>query len=45
MRYLAIKKLPLFNKGPYKGGIITEQRTVREHPLDKIAERTIGYDR
>ncbi len=44
-KYLAIKKLPLFNKGPYKGGIITEQRTVREHPLDKIAERTIGYDR
>ncbi len=44
-KYLAIKSLPLFNKGPYKGGIITEQRTVREHPLDKIAERTIGYDR
>lgn len=44
-KYLAVKKLPLFNKGPYKGGIITEQRTVREHPLDKIAERTIGYDR
>jgi len=44
-KYLAIKKLPLFNKGPYKGGIITEQRTVREHPLEKIAERTIGYDR
>ncbi|MEH6406290.1 MAG: penicillin-binding protein [Leeuwenhoekiella sp.] len=44
-KYLAIKSLPLFNKGPYKGGIIAEQNTVREHALDKIAERTIGYVR
>lgn len=44
-KYLEIKSLPLFNKGPYKGGIISEQHTVREHALDKIAERTIGYVR
>lgn len=44
-KYLKIKQLPLFNKGPYKGGIIAEQSIVREHPLDKIAERTVGYDR
>lgn len=44
-KYQEIKKLPLFEKGPYKGGFITEQRTVREHALDKIAERTIGYER
>jgi cell division protein FtsI (penicillin-binding protein 3) len=31
--------------GAYKGGIITEQRTVREHPIGQIAERTIGYER
>ena len=40
-----IKKFPLFNKGANKGGIIIEQETVREHPIGKIAERTIGYER
>ena len=43
--YIKIKGFPLFNKGPYKGGIIVEQKTVREHPIGKIAERTIGYER
>ena len=43
--YMRIKSFPLFNLGPYKGGIITEQRTVREHPLGKIAERSVGYER
>ena len=43
--YSKIKKMPLFNKGAYKGGIIVEQKTVREHPIGIIAERTIGYDR
>jgi cell division protein FtsI (penicillin-binding protein 3) len=41
--YIAIKEFPLFKLGPYKGGIIVEQETVREHPIGKIAERTIGY--
>nr|WP_315141634.1 penicillin-binding protein [uncultured Flavobacterium sp.] len=41
--YVAIKSFPLFNLGPYKGGMIVEQETVREHPIGKIAERTIGY--
>ncbi|MEM0575125.1 penicillin-binding protein [Flavobacterium polysaccharolyticum] len=41
--YMAIKGFPLFKLGPYKGGIIVEQETVREHPIGKIAERTIGY--
>jgi cell division protein FtsI (penicillin-binding protein 3) len=31
--------------GAYKGGIIIEQETVRENPIGKIAERTIGYER
>jgi len=31
--------------GPFKGGIIVEQETVREHPIGEIAERTIGYER
>ena len=43
--YMKIKSFPLFNLGAYKGGIITEQKTVREHPIGKIAERTIGYER
>jgi cell division protein FtsI (penicillin-binding protein 3) len=42
---MTIKNFPLFNLGAYKGGIITDQKTVREHPIGKIAERTIGYER
>ncbi|WP_276978285.1 penicillin-binding transpeptidase domain-containing protein, partial [Flavobacterium filum] len=43
--YMKIKSFPLFNKGAYKGGLITEQKTVREHPIGLVAERTIGYER
>jgi len=43
--YVKIKGFPLFNLGAFKGGIIVEQETVRKHPIGKIAERTIGYDR
>ena len=43
--YVKIKEFPLFNLGANEGGMITEQETVREHPIGKIAERTIGYDR
>lgn len=43
--YTAIREFPLLEKGPYKGGLIVEQRTVREHPLGKIAERSVGYER
>ena len=43
--YKRIKGFPLFNLGAYKGGLIIEQRTVREHPIGKIARRTIGYER
>lgn len=43
--YMRIKSFPMFNLGAYKGGIIVEQETVREHPIGKIAERTIGYER
>ena len=44
-QYALIKEFPMFNLGPFKGGIIVEQKTVREHPIGKIAERTVGYDR
>jgi cell division protein FtsI (penicillin-binding protein 3) len=43
--HLRIKSFPLFNLGVYRGGIIVEQKTVREHPIGLVAERTIGYDR
>ncbi len=43
--YMRIKSFPLFKLGANKGGMITEQRTVREHPIGQIAERTIGYER
>jgi cell division protein FtsI (penicillin-binding protein 3) len=43
--FVKIKGFPLFKMGPYKGGIIIEQETIREHPIGEIAERTIGYER
>ncbi|MEK6151803.1 penicillin-binding protein [Flavobacteriaceae bacterium 3-367] len=43
--YMRTKAFPLFEKGPNEGGLIVEQRTVREHPLGKIAERSVGYER
>lgn len=42
--YLKMKQFPIFNKGVYRGGFIADQKTVRAHPIGKIAERTIGYD-
>ncbi len=44
-QYMSIKEFPLFNMGPYRGGLIVDQKTVREHPLGKIAERSVGYER
>lgn len=43
--YIRIKKFPLFKLGPFKGGIITEQETVRKLPVGPIAARTIGYNK
>jgi len=43
-QYQRIKSFPIFNLGTYRGGFIAEQRTVREHPIGKIAERAVGYD-
>ncbi len=42
--YMRYKSFPIFNKSAYKGGLIVEQQIVRENPLGKIAERTIGYE-
>jgi len=42
--YLKVKEFPIFKLGVYGGGFIAEHKTVRAHPIGKIAERTIGYD-
>jgi len=44
-QFMSVKDFPLFNMGPYRGGLIVDQKTVREHPLGKIAERSVGYER
>lgn len=43
-QYIRVKKMPLFKKGPNRGGFISEQKTVREHPMGKIAERLVGNE-
>ena len=40
-----IKRMPLFKMGGIRGGLIIEKKNYREYPLDKIAERTVGYER
>ncbi|WP_158209509.1 penicillin-binding protein [Myroides phaeus] len=44
-QYVRVKDFPLLRRGPYKGGFISLQKTVRQHPIGKIAQRTIGYER
>lgn len=39
----AMKKLPLFRNGRYKGGFIYVQTNHRERPFRTLAARTIGY--
>lgn len=43
--YVKIKGFPLFKEGANKGGIIVKPEPVREYPIGRIAERTIGYER
>ncbi|WP_298317649.1 penicillin-binding protein [uncultured Aquimarina sp.] len=44
-QYIRVKNFPLLKYGANRGGLIVEQRTIREHPIGKIAERTVGYER
>lgn len=37
-----VKKLPIFEKGRYKSGLIEVQKNVRKMPFGKMAYRTIG---
>lgn len=43
--YIRLRNFPLLKLGAYKGGLIVEQTTKREHPMGGIAQRTIGYER
>jgi cell division protein FtsI (penicillin-binding protein 3) len=43
--YIKLRSFPLLNLGAFKGGLIVEQTTKREHPMGGIAQRTIGYER
>lgn len=44
-QFQEIKSFPLFSLPALKGGLIVESKLIRENPLGKIAERTIGYER
>ena len=43
--YIRIRNFPLLEFGAFKGCLIVEQTTKREHPMGGIAQRTIGYER
>lgn len=43
--YLRMRSFPLLNMGAFKGGLVVEQTTKREHPMGAIAQRSIGYER
>ncbi len=43
--YTRIRNFPLLSLGAFKGGLIVEQTTKREHPMGGIAQRSIGYER
>ena len=43
--YIRVRNFPLLNLGTFKGGLIVEQTTKREHPMGEIAQRSIGYER
>ncbi|MFS4484130.1 penicillin-binding protein [Hyunsoonleella sp. 2307UL5-6] len=43
--YMRMRTFPMLKMSPFKGGLIVEQKTKREHPMGGIAQRTIGYER
>lgn len=38
-----VLELPLFNEGPFKGGVIVETIDTRQYPYGALAYRVIGY--
>lgn len=43
--YARMRNFPMLSLGAFKGGLIVEQTTKREHPMGGIAQRSIGYER
>jgi len=41
----ALKNFPILRRGKYKGGLIYIQQNKRQRPFQKLAARTIGYER
>ena len=41
--YELVKKMPMFQLGSYKSGLIADLHTIRAYPLGNIAQRTVGY--
>lgn len=42
--YQRIRQFPMFNLGGVRGGFIVDRQFVRDLPMGKIAERTVGYE-
>lgn len=38
-----IKRIPLLNRGKYKGGLAIDEKSNRIRPFNELASRTIGY--
>ncbi len=43
MQVQQLRNFPIFRLGRFKGGLITEKRTVRIRPFGRLASRTVGY--
>lgn len=43
-QYQRMRSFPMFRLGGVRGGFIVERQFVRDLPLGKMAERTIGYE-
>ena len=42
-QYRAMQQFPIFNKGPYAGGMVAEKKIKRVRPYNELAGRMIGY--
>ncbi len=45
IQYQQLRHAPILREGKYRGGLIAIQINTREMPYQKMAERTIGYER
>ncbi|MCR5454704.1 MAG: transpeptidase family protein [Bacteroidales bacterium] len=43
MQLMKLRKFPIFNRGRYKSGLVTENKYTRNVPHGNLAYRTIGY--